>query len=205
MANLRAQVTLRTTDDVPANFITNSWAFTGTSPVNDVDDITAALDAFYTSFINFHGAKPIAGTGHSVKYYDLPGVRPNYPQWVDTFDTGASSSTEQLPSECAIVMSFQGLKIPGEYQRRRRGRIYLGTCRASDSVDGRPKAALLTDVASYASTFMAAIDAISTDTAWAVWSSTSSEGVAVDNGWVDNAWDTQRRRGIQSTSRTTFS
>jgi hypothetical protein len=39
---------------------------------------------------------------------------------------------------------------------------------------------------------------------WVVYSPTDDAYHEVANGWVDNAWDTQRRRGYKPTSRTTF-
>jgi len=46
-----------------------------------------------------------------------------------------------------------------------------------------------------------------TDWAWVVLNgldATSTTTLPVDNGWVDNAFDTQRRRGLRPTVRTTF-
>jgi hypothetical protein len=39
---------------------------------------------------------------------------------------------------------------------------------------------------------------------WAVYSTVNATGVEVTNGWVENAWDTQRRRGRIATVRTVF-
>lgn len=39
---------------------------------------------------------------------------------------------------------------------------------------------------------------------WRIWSPTNNNSVLIDNGWVDNAWDTQRRRGVEATARTIF-
>jgi hypothetical protein len=38
----------------------------------------------------------------------------------------------------------------------------------------------------------------------AVWSPSNGDAVPVTDGWVDNAWDTQRRRGIDRTARSTW-
>jgi hypothetical protein len=48
------------------------------------------------------------------------------------------------------------------------------------------------------------IDASVTETTWslAVYSVADAVAREVTNGWVDNAWDTQRRRGIDATART---
>jgi len=39
---------------------------------------------------------------------------------------------------------------------------------------------------------------------WIVYSTVDQAGHEVIGGWVDNAWDIQRRRGELSTSRLTF-
>jgi len=39
---------------------------------------------------------------------------------------------------------------------------------------------------------------------WVVYSPTNGNTVNVDNGWVDNAFDTQRRRGLAVTARTNW-
>ena len=201
---IRAQVILKTTDNVPANFLTNTLAFGGTAPESDVVALEAAIDTFYSTWMNNYAGKGMSGTGHEIKWYDLPGLTPNYPWRTTSFDTGANPTAEALPSEVSLVLSFQGAKAAGFPQARRRGRIYMGSCRQSNCVDGRPTSVVITGLTGAATTFKAAVLAIATDTTWAVWSQADGDDVEITNGWVDNAWDTQRRRGVQVTSRTTY-
>jgi hypothetical protein len=197
-------VILKTADAIPANYLSNSFAFHGSDPASDTTAITAALDAFYTSIAsNIWGAQ-MASVGHEIKYTNLPGTPPNYPFLQTSFDTGAVPGGEPLPSEVALCLSFQGSKAAGFPQARRRGRIYVGTVKSTLLDSGRPIAAARTNLAAYAATFKAAIQAISSDTVWAVWSHLDGVGVEITNGWVDNVWDTQRRRGLGSTARTLF-
>lgn len=204
MAALRAQVILHTDDNTPANYITNSWAFVGTDPGANTTAITTALKDFYDDLTAAYMSSELAQNGHEIKYYDLPGTAPNYPIEEDTFNLAANPSGSPLPQECAIVLSFQAPRTPGFPQARRRGRVYLGTWGASANTSGRPTSALLTVIATAASTFKTSINAIADDTQWAIWSVADGAAVAVDNGWVDNVWDTQRRRGLLETSRTTW-
>ena len=37
-----------------------------------------------------------------------------------------------------------------------------------------------------------------------VWSVANNDLVLANDGWVDNSWDTQRRRGLDTTARTTW-
>jgi hypothetical protein len=39
---------------------------------------------------------------------------------------------------------------------------------------------------------------------WVAYSPTADEANQITNGWVDNAWDTQRRRGLYYSQRGTY-
>lgn len=204
MATLRAQVVLHTTDNTPANYITNSWAFMGTNPFADTTAITAALKGFYDGITASYWSDDLAQNANEINYYDLPGTPPNYPVDQDVWNRASDPSGTPLPQECAICLSFQGARTPGFPQARRRGRVYLGPWGGTANSSGRPTAALLTVIANAATAFKTAINAIASDTQWAVWSTTDQAPVPIVGGWVDNVWDTQRRRGLLETSRTTW-
>jgi len=89
---------------------------------------------------------------------------------------------------------------------RVRGRLYLGPFNsgvlATDS-NGRsePSAAFRTDVLADATALPGNLGA---DWGWEVFSKRSWSGNLVTHGYVDDAWDTQRRRGMRATTRSTF-
>jgi len=205
MVTIRAQVILHTADNFAANYITNSFAFTGTDPVPVLSGITTAIKDFYDDITPSMRSSELAQNGHEIKYYDLPGPTPNYPIDEDTFNFGAASTGTPLPQECAICLSFQGTRVPGFPQARRRGRLYLGTWGTSANSGGRPASALISTISTAAATFKSNILALGDDTVWSIWSVADQTGVPIDNGWIDNVWDTQRRRGVVETSRTTWS
>lgn len=204
MAALRAQVILHTVDATPANYITNSLAFMGTDPAAVTTGLTTAIKDFYDDLPTSSLSSVIAQNGHEVKYYDLPGVTPNYPIEEDTFNLAAAPTGSPLPSECAVVLSFQGQRAPGFPQARRRGRIYLGPWGTNANTSGRPSSTLLSTIPAAAATFKSNVSALTGDTLWAVWSTVDQAPVEIVSGWVDNVWDTQRRRGLLETSRTTW-
>lgn len=130
-------------------------------------------------------------------------------------------SASMLPEEVAAVMSFNGdlTDVPVSETnpspppatirpaQRRRGRIFLGPLNASaGGVQGsflRPAGVLRTDLGK------AAIDLAGTVAGggtfvWGVWSKADAEVWEVIGGYVDDAWDTQRRRGLAPTVRTAF-
>lgn len=205
MAAVRAQVILHTNDAFPANYVTNSLCFGGSDPIGDHTAITAAIRTFYGALGASNLSNSIATTGHEVKYYDLPGVKPNYPVIEDTFALPAAPSGSPLPSEVAICISFHGPRTPGFPQARRRGRIYIGPLGSGANTSGRPSAGTITAFTVAATAFKTAIAALPSDTTWAVWSTVDQTAVDISAGWVDNAFDVQRRRGIEETSRTTWS
>lgn len=203
MAVVRAQVVLKTVDNIPENFVSNSWCFTLDSASTAGTMLTPILKAFYDSIVSYY-SPVIAQNGHEIKYSALPGVMPNYPFDTDIFNLGAAPAGGKLPDELAIVLSFQGIKAAGAPQARRRGRLYLGPLDTAAATDNRPATACLTAIANAATTLKASVIALGGNSRWSIWSVADQVGVLVDNGWVDNAFDVQRRRGVLPTSRTTF-
>lgn len=125
-----------------------------------------------------------------------------------------------LPSEVAVCVSYHGnLAGLAEEQpagpvgpqgdihprARRRGRLFIGPLNASAS-----------EITNYGSTVEVSSHTVAvlraaalrlrddTNTEWCVWSRTTGALHQVAGGWVDNAFDTQRRRGTKATSRSTF-
>jgi len=203
MADMRLQVTLKTADAVPENYITNSWAFTGADAFGEDAGVKTAITAFYNSWLTYMSPS-ITQNGHFLKYYDQTAPAPNYPYNETTFNLSGVPAGTALPSELAVCLSFQGARAAGFPQARRRGRVYLGPFDTGATTADRPATALLTALGSAAATFGAAIDALSGDIQWAVWSGSDQLSVPITDGWIDNAWDIQRRRGVVYTSRTTY-
>jgi len=179
-----------------------SWSGSMNSGVVDSD--LHVIKDFYDDLVSYYSVA-VAQNGHMIKYYELPGLTPNYPFEEDTFNLAAPPAGSGLPSEVSLVLSFQGIRQAGFPQARRRGRIYIGPLDTSGMDDQRPLATFVTNLANAGATFKSNIQAITGGQHnWAIWSSVDQECVDVANGWVDNAWDTQRRRGLRATSRTTF-
>jgi len=204
MANVRVQVILHTTDAVPENYISNSWCLEDVAPGADDAAIVTLMKDFYDDIGASFISSVVATNGHEVKLSELPGLVPNYPYFEGTFNLAAAPSGTPLPSELAICLSFQGDRAAGAPQARRRGRVYIGPLGTNANTSGRPNPTLMTALANAAVTFKATAATISGAGGWAVWSHADQDAVLVDNGWVDNAFDVQRRRGLLYTSRTVF-
>lgn len=91
--------------------------------------------------------------------------------------------------------------------RRGRGRVYLGPfgTLANDSSSGRPSSTMRTAIRNAAQVLL---DASSTSPGidWVVMTQAAGPATStpVHDGWIDDAWDTQRRRGIAPSLRSVY-
>jgi hypothetical protein len=110
------------------------------------------------------------------------------------------------PAEVALCLSYRGPILAGTNPRNRRGRIYLGPLSSSStgtvaSGDLRPVATVMGYVADIGKRLMDANSA--TNVEWAVYSRSTGQRTGITHLWVDDSFDTQRRRGADSTTRIT--
>jgi hypothetical protein len=194
------------TSGLPEDQVVNSWAFVvnaGFTP--DPNIFRDVLDAFYTGI---HEGGPTTVRDHmhpslqslSYRVYDLGQAPPREvvvvpsAAWVKPTGTG-------IPEECAIVLSFYADRnLP-----RRRGRLYIGpldTGSMSAGTDGITRPAL----EARSAIRRGAINVLNTSqpVGWSVVSQTNASSHLVTAGWVDDAFDTQRRRGPDASSRILF-
>lgn len=202
--DLRAQVILKTVDAVPENYVSNSFSFYAVDPISITALLTPIIKTFYDTLVGYM-SPVITQNGHEIKYSHLPGTPPNYPYDTDTFNLSAAPSGTAQPDELAVCLSFQGNRVAGEPQARKRGRIYFGPLDSTAIGGNRPNAPLITALAGAGDALGTAVIAIGAGNWWTVWSPTSGTSANVADGWVDNAFDIQRRRGVLPTSRTLFS
>lgn len=203
MPTCRAQVILRTSDNVIENFVTNSWAFDVPSYSGAGAVLTPILTTFYNALRPY--MSPLMGqNNHLIKYSGLPGSPPNYPFDEDTFNLTTAPAGTALPEELSVALSFQGTRQAGFPQARRRGRIYLGTFNTSVFTGNRPATTFTNAMVAAAQALKGSVTAAGAGFGWVVWSSADGAAVPVNNGWIDNAFDVQRRRGVDPTARTTF-
>lgn len=139
-----------------------------------------------------------------VTAYSLADPMPRQPINEETFTLGQAAAADSLPLEVAACLSYHALPVSGSAMRRRRGRVYIGplTTLAVTEVGQVPMVSLdLQNTLAEAAKFLQSV----TSNAWAVWSRADDVLRPVVGGWVDNEFDTQRRRGRRATGRVTFS
>lgn len=205
MAVLRAMVTLPKDSGVPEDAVTNVFYFDGDATTGTATAITTALSSFYTAVMP-QLSSTLNPTTARVRFYDMGDSKPRAP-FHDVFLTiGATTGPQTAAPELAICLSFQGARTSGVPQARRRGRIYLGPLGytgigAAETVN----VTAVDAIAAAGGALMDASDAAS-NWSWVVYSQVEGANAwaVVNNGWCDNAFDVQRRRGIASTYRKTF-
>lgn len=202
MATYRMQCIIPMVSGVSKDAAQNVWYFTADDSTNLTNAVNA-LDAFYSSIDGVY-SNLVATTGARMKVYDLADPEPRAPV-LDVALSVSSVGGDPAPTECAIAVSFQATRVSGAAQNRRRGRVYIGPLqKAAIHTDGRPTSSTISGLVTAADTLLTASKAAS-GWSWVVFSRANDAPVAVDNGWVDNEFDTQRRRGREATSRSTFS
>lgn len=219
---MRAQVSIPLDSGLPEDALVNTWYFDGDDDAEMVDEdysdqVMTMLTTFYQSIDGIVFPSTV-GPNATVKIYDMRDAEPRVPERTDTIPL-SPSATAPLPNEVAICLSFAAEYESGVSPARRRGRVFLGPV----SVDA------VTVVNSQARPHASAQDAIRDAAAvmqdgliheigsvlrtrWAVYSPkthdvTDDIGAAFNDvltGWVDDAFDTQRRRGAGPTSRLVF-
>jgi len=228
---LKTTVELTSTSGFAKDNVVNDFYFiTDDTPLSAL--CTAKIQSLITDFYNtaVSGADTVCnGIGSSISRIvvskisttdvsanlaGLPGGTGS-PFNVDTFTLGAVGfASVQYPREVAIALSFHGdYGTLGEFglagtrpRARHRGRIYLGPFNnfwTSFSSTSNPQLST-----TGATTIAGAAERLLTDSnhlaTWAVWSRKNAAMYPVVGGWVDNAFDTQRRRGEDANVRTVF-
>lgn len=160
------------------------------------DTVEGGADDIHSAFNKSSGSGGPAGSINSayngamtIKAYDGPGD----PVLTKSYTTSFSGPSS--PTEVALCLSYSG--EGSAPKRQRQGRIYVpigGTDFRPDTTTRARLIQLGQDLASVGN---------ATFTTWKMYSPTSTQYIDVTLIWVDDAWDTQRRRGPKPTTRST--
>lgn len=191
---------------LPQDRFINSWCFRNDDLAASVETVAEKhgriLDAFYNGV---HGTSPKLASyfpndivAMEFRTYDLGEAPPRTPHVVQSVDFVPTSSASQFPYEVALCLSL----VATRNLKRQRGRLYLGPFGGfpSDEAGDYP----VPTVAIRTSLIDAALNVLNTteDSTWCFLSQADAAAKVITGGWVDNAWDTVRRRGPDPTSRT---
>lgn len=220
----RATWKIPTDSGLPADKVNNVWSFrhlTDADQAADAIEIRTRLAGFYEDLKDYFSSQLDLAHCRLV-IVDLAETPPRLPFYDEEYSVStATTGGSDFPAEVAVCLSFRGTLGSGLNARRRRGRIYLGPLQGD--VTDHPMLystwpAAIRDAAT------SNIAVATGDVEWCVYSpythhdvpvgtkldpelhpenpaSLPQSFVNVAHVWVDNAWDTQRRRGVQATSR----
>lgn len=210
---IKAQVELQRTSGLDEDVVMNTLYFRGPDAMTPVDAATLVhgqLLVFYHA-IDEYLSNLLNGNVH-VKYFDMRDAEPRIPVLEDDM-TLITDDGDPLPAECAVCLSYAAAIPSGEpHPGYFRGRIYLGPL-AQASVTPFLSDVSIKDAAAAAITAAAQVMAFDEvgSIEHCVYSKTLDATASIDasfnpvvRGWVDNALDTQRRRGQAASSRTTY-
>jgi len=195
----------------PSDIVLNTLHFESTLGHADFAvSVPVFLDPFWETI---YGATDTLRVNYidwpSMKYrvFDLTQPTPRVPIEEPGPFTTAGTNASSIPTEVAVVASFQSVGIPGEVFQRRYNRIFLGgvasnwfqtSTSTAYPVVGTGRAQLIIDAMT---NLAAGLPGPST-----LWVQVSNAGgtprsLPVVGGFVDNSPDTQRRRSVDATSR----
>lgn len=150
-----------------------------------------------------------------MRWYDitahLNGSAAGPPVYEATWTLGGSPDVLGLPEEVAIALSYHGdyFTIPefgpgsARQRSRHRGRVFIGPLNSDvletdNTGPQHPNDGVINNLVASGEYLRGA------DAGWVVWSRKNAAIYDVTGGWVDDAYDTIRRRGPDPTSRADF-
>lgn len=198
-----AQSTLITQDGNPENYQSNVFALGGIGSLDltGANTWTGYIKDFYDDCYEAGALRGIAINNHVVKIYEVLAGPPNYPVYETNFNLGYTAGATDLPQEVSLCVSYYAAQATTIPRARRRGRIYISGWTEGANGQGRPTTTAVDDLLDAMTTYVTACDSL-TNLYAGVWSRSNDAVYEIDTVWVDNEWDTQRRRGGKPTTRT---
>lgn len=188
MPTFRFQARWQGVSQLPEDVFENVLYYNVTEAEGTFESVADAIVAAFEAW-GFHGGI----LGAEIRVYSLAGGQPLYSKSYAYNHDIASG-----PNEVALCLSYAVAPNWEATTPRRRGRIFLGPLVATTSQPARPAAGFITATLALGQALAVAGGA---ENAWMIYSPTDSTSVAIQAISVDNAWDTQRRRGLAPTDR----
>lgn len=219
MAIIRAVARLPYFTGIPEDVTTNTFHYaTGAAPtIAEIDAIQEGVRDFYIGAVTgasvgayYAAYVSRAANACQVETYNLDDPEPRQPLDSLAFTLTAATGTSNLPAEAAVCLSYRAAYVSGSPNARRRGRAYIGPLSGAAMTAGSasafptPITGLVTSLLEAAQDYLAGVPDLA-GASFGVYSPTDGAIRVGIEAWVDNAWDTQRRRGNAPSSRTTQS
>jgi len=216
---LRVQHTFQGFTGLPKDQFVNTFYFntSGSAGSGDFDNVEAFIADFWQGD-NVGAALPLLdymsgitdSAGATVKIYDMADTPPREPvrETVVAYGNAGGAGASNLPAEVAICLSYNADPVSGIPIASLRGRIYLGPLNinamtaVNSEQQARPNANVIAAMIEAATRMQFQANLVG-DMAWMVYSQKLGTAHAIKHIWVDNEFDTQRRRGAVATFRST--
>ncbi len=205
MPDADVQIVMQGVSNLPADRFINTLHFSESgvgSWGSFADILISGLKTAWAPLGVYIPASVVSRT-FQIKVYNPEDPLPRQPRGANSDNGGTTgtlvgSGTETaLPTEVALCLSYYGVSNT----KRNRGRIYVGPLTvAGSNNNSRPVAALQTALLDLADR-LSSVGTTLVD--WQIVSRASNTRQRIQQVWVDNAFDTQRRRGLAPTARVT--
>lgn len=225
MAIARVQHTYNHKSGLPVDSVVNTFYFESQLPNEEVNTTAATLLAglvlaFYDepatgaafSLNDMIGETSMGPARHTIKVYDMGEPEPRAPVYATTTSNGAvNNAVLPMPAEVCLCLSYRAALVSGTNPAHRRGRIFLGPLSAAiaePDANGHIRPAVSMREAMCLAGRQLSIDADAVTWNWVVRHAPAGNPGAISHAeiehcWVDDAFDTQRRRGPAPVARTT--
>lgn len=227
MAIIRASVRIPNDSGLSEDAVYNNFTFsTGDTAPATLAAIKADVSEFYNTAVG--GANKVSdflsdfldGANASLKLVNMSEPSPRFPIMDEAMPISIPAGNG-FPCEVAIRLSWQGDKVSGENQARKRGGIWLGPVKSSTATTVAGDMRVSSGVRDILNGAMARLATTGGGELhnWVVYSAGARDNsddtipyperptlapdfALVTNGWTDDSFDTQRRRGRKATGRT---
>jgi hypothetical protein len=193
MAITECQIILKNENGMPEDSYVNTLYFDdGTIPTPDSQ---VALEVFQA----YDKVRTILNdviSGMTIKLYP-PGLNPTGPRYQEDFPYEPLAGPG--PQEVACCLSYSTYDDPERATPRRRGRIYVGPLGGSVCQTDRPNPSVTAAVLDLGTAI--ATVGFANNLTWVMRSRADNLYGKIESIWVDDSWDTQRRRGLKATAR----
>lgn len=183
--------------DVPRDQTSNTYHVNSGSTSLTTANWQALTDAFKTILTGSSTwSTQNSGRGIKIIAYAQSDPKPRPEKAVTTYTPVTWATAALGPREVALCVSmYSGRNLP-----RQRGRVFLGPFLVTDMAE-RPSATLMNNCQNFVAALNAAIIALSPSWNLCIYSRTTGAYQGLTNTWVNDEWDTQRRRGLRETTR----
>ncbi len=196
MADYDVQVALHHTSNMPEDDCVNTLHYS----MNFPDTFDSVSNDIALAYQGLFALRVGPTNGLTIRWYP-PGPNPGGPAFTKKYTTGYISTLQAAPREVAVCLSYASVDNVDASTPRRRGRIYVGPISGNNTNSEDVFAGLRNDILTFGQALASAGSA--GNTTWLLYSRTDNVYVKIESIWVDNAWDTQRRRGLKPTVRQT--